>query len=59
MGEQRLMNLEETCQYLSISAPTLRRMVAQKLLPKPIRIGRAVRWDKKQIDAQLDGERAA
>lgn len=55
--DSRLMKLEEVCAYLSLGPPTVRRMVAKGQLPKPEVFGpRLVRWDRRKIDAQLDGE---
>lgn len=55
--EPRLLKAEEVCRYLSISPNTLRRMVAQGLLPPAQALsGKVVRWDKRQIDAYLDNK---
>lgn len=55
--EPRMLKAVDVCKYLSISPNTLRRMVANGLLPQPKPItGKLVRWDKRMIDAYLDGK---
>ncbi|MCA9272840.1 MAG: hypothetical protein KDA31_07330 [Phycisphaerales bacterium] len=39
---------------LTVSTRTLHRLVGTRDFPKPIRIGRAVRWRRRTVAAYLD-----
>ena len=53
--EERLLNEREVEALLGVSRATLRRMVAAKRFPRPIRVGlRAVRWRRSEVLAWLD-----
>jgi predicted DNA-binding transcriptional regulator AlpA len=44
----------QTAEYIGVSASTLDRMVADGIMPKPIRIYGRVIWDVRAIDASFD-----
>ena len=56
----RLMSRVVLAEYLSISTSTLDKWVSIGMLPPPITdksAGRAVRWDKNEVDALFDADR--
>ena len=56
---KRLLSVEETAQYLSISPRSIYNRVckkAKKPFPvKPKRIGKLIRFDVRDLDAYIDG----
>lgn len=52
-GDPRLLDARQTAQYLGYSVATLYRHHGAKLIPSPLRIGGAVRWDKEELDTWI------
>jgi len=53
--EKRLINIKELALYLGISTQTIRNQLSQgTFLIKPIKLGRLLRWDKKEVDRFID-----
>ena len=52
---QRGLSRVQTTEYIGVSPSTLDRMVADGIMPKPIRIYGRVLWDIRAIDAKFDG----
>jgi excisionase family DNA binding protein len=50
----RLITADEVAALLGLSARTVWRMHSAGKLPEPIRLGRAVRWRHKEIDAWIE-----
>jgi predicted DNA-binding transcriptional regulator AlpA len=45
LGRHRVLNTNETCQFVNVSAPNWRRLVRNGVAPQPIRVGtRKVGW---------------
>jgi len=59
MVERRLLSAKVTAEYLEISPPTIYNglgLRARRPFPvKPKRIGRLVKFEKKALDAHIDG----
>jgi excisionase family DNA binding protein len=57
--ERRLMSVEETAAYLGISPQTIYNQIhrrAKKKFPvKPKRVGRSIRFDRRDVDAYIEG----
>ena len=51
---ERLVSLAELVEMLGISQSTARRMIASGVIPKPIRIGRQLRWRAAELTG-MDG----
>ena len=51
----QLLRPERVADMVGCSARTLRRMVADRQLPKPVELGRLRRWRESEIRAWLDG----
>jgi len=51
--DQRLLDAKKTAKYLGYSVATLHRHHGAGLIPTPLRIGGAVRWDKDELDAWI------
>ena len=49
----KLLNVHEVAEWLGVSDPTVRRLVAKGELPQPIRLGRLVRWRAKDIETSF------
>jgi predicted DNA-binding transcriptional regulator AlpA len=55
LGEmKRLLTRPAAAEYLSISASHFDDLVSQGVFPKPIKLGRAVRWDIRALDQSVD-----
>ena len=52
-GEKRLMTVREASQYLGLAEATLYRYVWQRTI-RFVRLGRAVRFDKSDLDALIE-----
>lgn len=53
------MSREEAARYIGVGATTFDRLVAERQMPKPLRIGKRVIWDRHKLDAafsDLDGD---
>jgi len=48
-----LLRTDDLCDRLSLGRATVYRQVAAGRLPKPLRIGRAVRWRRAEIEAWI------
>jgi excisionase family DNA binding protein len=46
-----LVDLDEVARMLSVSRTTIFKLNAAERLPAPLRLGRAVRWSVKDLDA--------
>jgi excisionase family DNA binding protein len=50
MSEQLLLSQTELARLLDLSIRTISRMNASGKIPKPVRVGRSVRWRRKEIE---------
>ena len=50
-----LLNVDELARFLSISRRSVWRMVSAQELPSPIRLGRATRWRRLEIEEFVEG----
>lgn len=50
----RLMNVSEVAEQLKVSGRTVYRLADAGLMPRPVRLGGAVRWDRVEIDRWID-----
>jgi prophage regulatory protein len=50
----RLMNVGEVAKQLKVSGRTVYRLADAGLMPRPVRLGGAVRWDRVEIDRWID-----
>jgi len=55
-NNSRLLNIKQTSQFLHISESTLRRLVDKDQIPKPIKIGKRVLWDKEKLEKWIDDQ---
>lgn len=53
-----LMTANQVGALLQINVRTLRRLVARKKFPKPIKVGSAHRWPRAVVDAWVDEQTA-
>lgn len=54
----RLLRRQEVEKRLGVSRPTIYRLVAAGAFPQPFRIGTAVRWSQREIEAWLSKQRS-
>lgn len=47
----RGMSREEAARYIGVGTTTFDRLVAERQMPKPLRIGKRVIWDRFKLDA--------
>lgn len=59
MDAKLLVNATELARQLSISRRHLTRLVARGVIPRPVRLGRCVRWNFDEVLAALQGQRPA
>lgn len=59
MNPDPLLSDKEAATLLSICSRTLRRHVAKKLVPEPIKIGGLTRWPRSEIMAVIERAKAA
>lgn len=53
---QRLLTIKETALFLGLSSRTIYNSLSAKKFPvKPLRLGRAVRFDIRDLDAYVEG----
>jgi excisionase family DNA binding protein len=52
--EALLLNTKEVAKLLKVSDRTVQSMQTSGEMPKPVRIGRAVRWGRAEIEAWID-----
>ena len=52
--KKRLLNIEEASEYLSVPKGSLYKMAWQERLPFVVKIGRALRFDKTQMDKWIE-----
>jgi predicted DNA-binding transcriptional regulator AlpA len=52
------MRAERAAAYLAMSESTFLRLVAERTLPKPIKIGGMVLWDRLDLDSAFDNLKA-
>ena len=55
-NKSRLLNIKQNSQFLHISESTLRRLVDKDQIPKPIKIGKRVLWDKEKLEKWIDDQ---
>ena len=48
------LSVEEVAQLLSISRAHVWRLHSSGRIPRPVRLGRSVRWDRKTLEAWLE-----
>ena len=55
------MSREEAARYIGVSATTFDRLIAERRMPKPMRVGKRVIWDRLKLDAAFTelGEEAS
>jgi prophage regulatory protein len=51
--QQRLLAAPQAAKLLGYSKATLQRHREARLIPQPLRIGGAVRWDKQELEAWI------
>lgn len=55
--EKRLLDIDDICKYLNIKRKTVYNMVSGGNFPvPPKRIGRRLLWDRKKVDAWIEGK---
>ncbi len=54
--DKKLLTIKEVCEYLNVSKPTIYRLIKEGKL-KPIKIGRATRFDKEDIDKFIEEQK--
>lgn len=47
----RGMSREEAARYIGVGTTTFDRLVAERRMPKPLRVGKRVIWDRLKLDA--------
>lgn len=52
--EAALIDVNEFAGKLAVSAKHIRRMADEGRVPSPIRLGKRVRWNRKDVDAWID-----
>ena len=57
--EQLLLTVKEVASLLHLGERTIWKLNATGEFPAPVRIGRAVRWDRREIDGWLAEKNAA
>ncbi|MBI4679138.1 MAG: helix-turn-helix domain-containing protein [Elusimicrobia bacterium] len=58
MAEKRLFTVEEAAYYLGLTKTTLYTWTCQKKIPH-VKIGRALRFDKAELDAWVEAKKIA
>jgi excisionase family DNA binding protein len=58
MNEQKLLDVDGLCLYLSLPKASVYTMVSRRKLPGVVRLGRALRFEKDVIDAWVGAQRA-
>jgi len=53
-----LMDVKDLARRLQLSERTIWKLVAQKALPQPLRLGRSRRWEPEIIEKHLRAKRA-
>lgn len=59
MTTDRLININEVCEFLAISKSTVYNLISQHKLAKPLKIGHSSRWRLSELDAlvaQIEAE---
>ena len=56
---EKMLTTAEVAEWLSVAPISVMRWSKEGRFPKPIRIGRAVRFVKSDVEAWLENERAA
>ncbi len=51
----RLVDVDTVAEMLAISPRSVYRMSDAGRMPRPLRLGRAVRWDRRAITEWIDG----
>jgi excisionase family DNA binding protein len=50
----RLLTISDLAKELSVSPRQIYRLCHQGKLPRPIRVGGAIRWDRRRIEKWID-----
>ncbi len=50
MSEQLLLSQTELARLLDLSSRTISRMNASRKIPRPVRVGRSVRWRRDEVE---------
>lgn len=59
-GRDRLIKIAEVVEITSVSATSVRRMVAQNQFPKPVKVGdRSIRWWQSCVQGWVDNLKGA
>ena len=53
-GGHRLISLDELASRLSISKAMIYRLIQRKDFPRPVKIGKASRWDEGQVNQWVE-----
>ena len=53
-NEARLLNTKQAAAYLGLSVPTLREWASMRIHLPIVRLGRAVRYDRRDLDAYIE-----
>ena len=53
-----LLTARESAKYLQVSIPTFWRRVADRTIPKPVKIGNLSRWPRSEILAVIETAKA-
>ena len=53
-SDHRLIDLNELTARLSVSHATIYRLMLRKEFPRPVKIGKASRWDEAQVNRWLE-----
>lgn len=51
LGDCNFVTAVELAQFLGVSPKHVRRLAEQGAIPKPVRLGRIYRWNKRDIEA--------
>lgn len=54
---EKLLSLSQVAEVLGLCVRSVRRLVDRGVLPRPVRVGRAVRLFKSDVDGYLEGLR--
>lgn len=52
-----LMDAKQTARFLSMSVSNLYKLKAGGSIPPPVRFGRAIRWDRRELEEWIDAGR--
>ena len=59
INQDPLLNAREGAAFLQISVPTFWRRVADRTIPKPVKLGHLSRWPQSEILGVIEAAKAA